>query len=248
LRILIVDDETPARERLHRLLTELDGDYEIAGEAADGKEALAKCRQGAIDLVLLDINMPEMNGLEVAGHLAELDPPPAVILVTAYGEHALEAFERRVDDYLVKPVRKERLDKALHSARIPSRPQRAVLAGGQEGEPQRRGQLTAHYRGGLRAVPIEEVIYLQAEHKYVTVRYAEGSMLVEESLKSLEREFDDLFMRIHRNALVARRCLAGLEKGTDGMSFANLRGCDERLPISRRHLPEIRRWLRFGSE
>ena len=244
MKILIVDDETPARERLRRLLSELEGDYQVAGEAADGREALESCERLEPDLVLLDISIPAPNGLEVADRLARLDPPPAVILVTAYPEHALEAFERRVEDYLVKPVRRDRLRSALDRLRVATRPQRqAMLKPGGVG----RSQLSAYYRGDLQTVPVEEVIYLQAEHKYVVLCHRDGNLLLDESLKSLEEEFPNLFLRIHRNALVARSRVAGLEKAGDGASLIRLRGCDECLPVSRRHLPEVRRWLRSGA-
>jgi two-component system response regulator AlgR len=245
MRILIVDDEAPARERLRRLLAELDGDYEIAGEAADGLDALDICGKLEIDLVLLDIYMPGMDGLEAAARLAEREPPPAVVLVTAYPEHALEAFKHRVEDYLVKPVRRERLQDALERARVPTRPQRAAMMDRAQAPP-RRSRLTARYRGGVQTVPVEAVIYLQAEKKYVTLRFGDGHLLLDESLKSLEEEFPELFVRIHRNALVARSSIAGLEKDADGSTLIRLRGCDERLPVSRRHLAGLRRWLRSG--
>jgi two-component system response regulator AlgR len=244
VRVLIVDDEAPARERLRRLVAEVGGGWEVIGQAANGEEALDVCRAGDVDLVLLDINMPGMGGLEAAQALARLDPPPAVVLVTAYGEYALDAFERHVADYLVKPVRRERLQEALARLQVTNRPQRAALSGSATGGPGRRRHLTAHYRGGLQVVAIEDVIYLRAEQKYVTARHLSGSLLLDESLKSLERELDDLFLRIHRNTLVARRWLVGLEKDGDGTSYARLRGCEERLAVSRRHLAEVRRRLR----
>lgn len=247
MRILIVDDETHARERLERLVSELGDDYRVAGKAADGEEALEICKSGDVDLVLLDVRMPGMDGLETAACLAELSPPPAVIMVTAYPEYALEAFECRVQDYLVKPVRRERLLAALERVQVPTRVHREAMASSEADHSHRRRQLTAHYRGGIQVVPIEEVVYLQAQHKYVTVRHSNGTMLVDESLKSLEEEFPDIFMRIHRNALVARHCLTGLEKDLDGTCQVRLRGSDERLLISRRHLPEVRRWLRLGN-
>jgi two-component system, LytTR family, response regulator AlgR len=249
MKILVVDDESPARERLRRLLSETDGDYELAGEASDGLEAVALCKSGQIDLVLLDVQMPGMTGLEAARELAVLEPPPAVILVTAYEQYALAAFEHQVADYLVKPVRRERLIEALRRAQTLTRPQCAALGVQTEPEEQtpRRRQISAHYRGGLRTVQIEDVIYLQAEHKYVTVRHTGGELLVDESLRSLEDEFSDLFLRIHRNALVARARVSGLEKGSDGMSMVRLRDCSERLPVSRRHLAEVRRWMRGGD-
>lgn len=245
MRILIADDEAPARERLQRLLSECEGGHQVVGEAADGREAVAACEHLYADLVLLDISMPGMDGLEAAERLARLEPPPAVILVTAYTEHALDAFERRVEDYLVKPVRRERLQAALDRLCVATRPQRqALLEMGRDGS--KRSHLSAYYRGDLQTVPLEEVVYLQAEHKYVVVHHDDGNLLLDESLKSLEEEFPELFIRIHRNALVARRHVSGLEKGEDGAALVRLRGCDERLLVSRRHLPEIRRWLRSG--
>ena len=244
MKILLVDDEAPARERLRRLIDELDDGYTVVGEAANGEEAVAAARETDADLVLLDQKMPGMSGLETAAALAELDPPPAVVLVTAYPEYALDAFEHNVADYLVKPVRRERLQTTLERLPRTTRPQRGIDVPGEEGG--RRRHLSAHYRGGVQTVLIDEVLYLLAEQKYVTVRHSGGRMLIDESLKSLEQEFPDRFVRIHRNALVAIEQLVGLEKAADGASLAVLGGCEERLPVSRRHLPEIRRFLRHG--
>lgn len=247
MNILVVDDEPHARQRLHRLIEELGNGCRVVAEASHGEEALARCAEHSVDVVLLDIHMPGMDGLEVASHLAELDPPPAVILVTAYQEHALEAFARKVQDYLVKPVRRERLQEALERVRVPTRPQHEAIAAAQAGRPRRRNHLAAHYRGNLQTVPISDVIYLLADQKYVTVRHEGGDLLVDEALKALDDEFPDLFMRIHRNALVARARLVGLDKGPEGSILVRLRGCEERLPVSRRHLSEVRRWLRGGA-
>ncbi len=247
MKVLVVDDESPARQRLIRMLSEIDGPYELAGEAADGIEAVEQCRSNPIDVVLLDVEMPGMSGLEAAKEMARLQPPPAVILVTAFEQYALAAFEHKVEDYLVKPVRRERLQEALERVRVPTRPQREALASEHDAHPGRRRTLSAHYRGGLQTVPIENIIYLQAEHKYVTVRHTGGELLVDESLKSLEDEFPDLFLRIHRNALVAKFRLYGLEKTHDGGTQVRLRDCAERLPVSRRHLADIRHWLRNGT-
>lgn len=241
MRILIVDDEANARERLCRLISELEGDDEVIGEAGDGATAIEFCRENEVDLVLLDIRMPGLDGLETAERLATSSPPPAVILVTAYPEHALDAFERSVQDYLVKPVRAERLALALERVQVPTRPQREALEGS---DPARRRCLSAYCRTGLESTPIEDVLYLQAEDKYVNVRHLRGSLLVDESLRSLEEEFPDLFIRIHRNALVSRQRLEGLIRDGDGNYGARLRDCEEPLPVSRRHLPEVRRWLR----
>ncbi|MFY9974280.1 MAG: LytTR family DNA-binding domain-containing protein [Chromatiaceae bacterium] len=248
MKVLVVDDESPARQRLIRMLSEIQGSYELAGEAADGIEAVEHCRSKPIDVVLLDVQMPGMNGLEAAKEIAQIQPPPAVILVTAYEQYALAAFEHRVEDYLVKPVRRGRLQEALERVRVPTRPQRTALSSKEDLYPGRRHFLSAHYRGGLQTVPIENIIYLQAEHKYVTVRHTGGEILVDESLKSLEDEFPDLFVRIHRNALVAKARLSGLSKAPDGGVEVCLRDCPEHLPVSRRHLADVRRWLRNGVD
>jgi two-component system response regulator AlgR len=245
MRILLVDDEVPARERLRRLVAECEDDYEVVGEADRGDEVVDLCIEHDADVVLLDIQMPGADGLEVAQALAMLEPPPAVVLVTAYAEFALDAFDCKVADYLVKPVRRERLCAALRRLSETTRPQRVSVPAGTSGRARRR-HLSAHYRGGVQTVPIENILYLLAEQKYVTVRHHGGRMLVDESLKALEQEFPDRFMRIHRNALVASERLVGLEKGAEGASLAVLNGCDERLPVSRRHLPEVRRFLRNG--
>lgn len=242
MKILIADDEAPARERLRRLVREITTHHDVAGEASNGEDVLSFCRNSEVDVVLLDVRMPGMDGLETAAQLAELNPPPAVILVTAYEEHALDAFASRVADYLVKPVRRERLEAALQRVRVPTRAQRDAIR--DDNTDGRRQNLTARYRGGLRTVPIDEVIYLQADHKYVRVGYPDGELLVEQSLRSLAEEFPDLFLRIHRNALVARRALEGIRRREDGSHLVQLRGSREELAVSRRHLVEVKRILR----
>lgn len=245
MKILIVDDEAHARERLRRLITELDGDYELVAEADNGADALRRCLETKADLVLLDIRMPGLDGLSVAEHLARLDPPPAVILVTAYPEYALEAFEHRVANYLVKPVRGERLREALERLRVVTRAQQQPLEDGAASASPRR-YLSAQYRGGVQTVAVEDILFLQAEQKYVTVHHGDGKLLLDDSLKTLEQEFPERFLRIHRSTLVCARRLIGLEKSQDGSIFAVLDGTDERLPVSRRHLPSVRRFLRAG--
>ncbi|MGD2083012.1 MAG: response regulator transcription factor [Chromatiales bacterium] len=243
MNILIVDDEAPARARLRGLLEELDGDWHVAAEAATGRDALRRCAELAVDVVLLDIRMPDMDGLEAAAALARQETPPAVIFTTAYAEHALDAFEEQAVDYLLKPVRAERLARALERVRSFNRAQVSALArrAGEE------GYVCANFRGGLQRVPVEEVLYFRADQKYVTACHGQGELLLEESLKSLEQRFADRFLRIHRNALVSHRCLAGLERDADGRSFVRLRDRDDRLEVSRRHLPLVRRWLRDGA-
>jgi two-component system response regulator AlgR len=221
----------------------------VAGEASDGSRALELCRSQQIDVVLMDVQTSGMDGLEVARELAVLEPPPAVILVTARKDCALAAYEHRVTDYLVKPVRRERLMEALKRVQTPTRPQCAVLAEQTEHAELdgRRRQISAHYRGGVRSVRIEDILFLRAEHKYVTVRHHDGELLIDDSLRTLEQEFPDLFLRVHRNALVARNRIAGLDKRADGGVILSLHDCEETLAVSRRHLPEVRRCLREGD-
>ncbi|HSO83255.1 LytTR family DNA-binding domain-containing protein [Thiocapsa sp.] len=246
MNILVVDDEAQARERLRRLLADTEGRYTLAGEATDGLQAIEICRKQRIDLVLLDVQIPGMNGLEAARALAALDPAPAVVLVTAFEHEALVAFGNQLAGCLVKPVCPERLCETLTRLQHPTPAPCIGPASPCEREPSRaapRRHISAHYRGGLRTVQIEDVIYLRAEHKYVTVRHLDGELLIDESLRTLEQEFAERFLRIHRNALVARDRVAGLEKRADGGSFIQLRDCAEQLRISRRHLPEVRRWM-----
>jgi two-component system response regulator AlgR len=246
VKVLVVDDEPLARERLQRLLTEIAG-VEYVGEAANGLEALRRIAALRPDVVLLDIRMPGMDGLETARHLARLDVGPAVIFVTAFGDYALQAFEARAVDYVMKPVRVERLTQALERARRLSASQMdAVSAAASGPQPRARTHLSAHVHGELRIIPVADVLFFQADQKYVTVRHREGEVLIEESLKGLEEEFGDAFVRIHRNALVARRALEAMETGNDGQVYVRLRGVAEKLEVSRRHTPDLRQLLRSG--
>ncbi|HHH43089.1 MAG TPA: response regulator transcription factor [Gammaproteobacteria bacterium] len=243
MKCLVVDDEPLARQRLVRLL-ETTPQCEVCGEAGDGQQTLQEVQQLQPDLVLLDIRMPGMDGLEAARHLACLDKPPAIVFTTAYGDHALEAFETQAVDYLLKPIHPERLLQALEKARRLTRAQLQELQDAEAGTG--RTHLCARVRGNLELVSLAEVVYLQADHKYVTVRSRERQILIEESLKSLEQEFADLFIRIHRNALVAVAAIRGLEKDADGHCSVVLEGVEERLEVSRRLLPEVRRRIRNG--
>jgi len=242
MRVLIVDDEAPARARLARLVAELD-DCEVAGEAGDGAEAVRAAHASGADVVLLDVRMPGMDGLEAARHLAGADPPPAVIFTTAYGDHALEAFESQAVDYLLKPVRAERLAAALVSARRSTRAQLSTVS--EAASP--RAQICARLGGGMELVPVADVAYFLAEHKYVTVRHRHGEVLIEEPLKDLEQEFGEHVLRIHRNALVAVRWVGGLRRMPGGRHAVWFKDIDDALEVSRRHLPAVRRRLRDGG-
>ena len=241
MKILIVDDEKPARARLARMLGEL-GDHQLAGEAVNGVEALGMAQSLEPDIVLMDIRMPGMDGIEAARHIARLDQPPAVIFTTAYSDHALEAFETHAVDYLLKPVKQDRLQAAIDAATRPTRAQ-ATRSDDLLSELEPRQHICARVRGSLVLVPIEDIYFFQAEQKYVTVRYRDGEVLIEDALKSLETEFGDRFFRVHRNALVSLAALAGMQSDND-RHLVTFRDIDDRLEISRRHLPGVRKIIK----
>ena len=242
MRVLIADDEPLARERLRAMLAAQPG-VEVVAEAGDGHAALHACAEHHPDMILLDISMPGIDGLETARHLAEFDPRPVVVFCTAYDQHALSAFDAQAVDYLVKPVRPERLAAALERVRTFTAG-RVPTATSEPDAARKRTHLCARLRGSLRLVPIEDIRYLQAEEKYVVVHHARGEDLIEESLKSLEDEFADRFVRIHRNCLVARQELVELRRGTDGHVMAMLRSGGTPLEVSRRCVPQLRQTLR----
>ena len=243
MKCLVVDDESLARQRLTRLLEDM-GEWKVCGEAANGEQALQQVQQLRPDLVLMDIRMPGMDGIEAARHIVQLENPPALVFATAYGDHALEAFETQAVDYLLKPIHPQRLKQALDKARRLSGVELEKLHKSQAGSG--RTHLCARKRGNLELIPIEEVIYLQADNKYVTVCSATQQILMEESLKSLEQEFAGYLIRIHRNALVAVRAIRGLEKNAEGHCCVLLEGVNERLEVSRRLLPDVRKRIKTG--
>jgi two-component system response regulator AlgR len=241
LRVLIVDDEPPARERLRSLLAEI-ADTSVIGEAANGQEALAATHELNPDVVLLDVRMPGMDGLEAARHLNVLEEPPAVIFTTAYEQYAVQAFDAHAVGYLLKPVRKEQLAAALTRAGRLTRAQLQKLAAGVE---TRRSHIAARSREGLKLIPIEEVQYFLADQKYTTVRHLNGEDLIEDSLRLLESEFGAAFARVHRNALVGVKYLERIERGSDGQYFVYLRGCSAPLQVSRRMAAELKERFRI---
>jgi two-component system response regulator AlgR len=243
LRIFIVDDETPARERLKELLADIAAELptEVVGEAASGLDAVAQLPASRAQVLLLDIEMPGMRGLEVARHLAGLELAPAVVFVTAHERHAVEAFELNALDYLLKPVRASRLAAALKKASADGPPGRERLA---NAAAQPREYLSVTERNRIHLVPVREVVYLRAELKYVTLRTRAGEHLIEESLVALEREFAERFVRVHRNCLVARAAVRGFERAAEGGEEPHwnvvLEDVPERLPVSRRQWAEVR--------
>ncbi|HWU68953.1 MAG TPA: LytTR family DNA-binding domain-containing protein [Stenotrophobium sp.] len=249
MRVVIVDDEPLARDRMRRLLAEFPG-YEVVGEAADGEAALDVIDDEEPDLVLLDIRMGGMDGLQVARQLAELELPPAVIFTTAYSEHALSAFDASAQAYLLKPVRLEKLKEALMRVRKPTRAHKPSAAAPSANARPKREFVLATTRDGLVRVPVDDIIYFLADQKYTTVCHLHGEVLIEESLKTLEDDFEPWFLRVHRKALVATRFIASLERDRAGDQHHLLRmkHSSQPLPVSRRRLAEVRRYLTGDGE
>ncbi|TFV91673.1 response regulator transcription factor [Oxalobacteraceae bacterium OM1] len=257
-RILIVDDETPARERLKTLLSDIAADcpHQLAGEAVNAQQALERIAALQPDILLLDVQMPGMTGIELAGQLARQPSAPAVIFVTAYDAYALMAFEVHAVDYLLKPVRAARLAEAIRRAGARTRTGQAALQAVQSAVQPVRQHFSVQERGRLTLVPVTDVVYCKAELKYVTLRTLAQDFLIEDSLSSIEEELGNIFVRVHRNALVARNAIAGVERGAIAVDGENegekgqetwqviLRGLHERLPISRRQWPVVKALVR----
>ena len=237
LAVFVVDDEAPARHRIKELLDDCSAQLslELVGEASNGLDALEKLSVQHADVVLVDIRMPQMDGIELAQHLNKLDKPPVIIFTTAYDNYAIQAFEQHAVDYLLKPIRLGRLFEALTRARAAVPVKSEVL---QELMPEARKNLSIQERGKILLIPIEKVLFLRAELKYITVRTVEREYLAEEPLGALEKEFAARFVRIHRNCLVAKDEIESFEKvgeeGADSHWTVKLKGLEERLPISRR--------------
>jgi two-component system response regulator AlgR len=251
-RIFIVDDEEHARSRLAILLSDIAEECpnELVGQASDAAGALQGIVDTRPDIVLLDIQMPGMNGLDLAARLAlEGEDMPAVVFVSAHEDYALNAFDVHALDYLVKPVRAARLAQALKRV--------ATLRGRSSATAEatpRRAHFTVHERDRLLLVPVTDVLYLKAELKYVTLRTRTRDYLIEDSLSSIEEELEDVFVRVHRNTLVARKAIMGVERGVVGADGEGERGQEawqvilrdvaERLPISRRQWPVVKALVR----
>ncbi len=257
-RILVVDDEAPARARLLDLLSDLASDFPhvLVGEAASGRAALDRLAETPADVALIDVQMPGMTGIELARHLGALPEPPAIVFVTAFDEYAVKAFEVHALDYLMKPVRATRLLDALKRVRAMAAKQAPAIAAvaRESGEAQgrRRDTIAVVERGRVMLIPVDDIVYLKAELKYITIRTADREYLTEEPLVDLENEFADRFVRVHRNALVARRAISGFERveSVAGDSVGEphwvvtLRDVTERLPVSRRQWPIVKETMR----
>ena len=241
MRVLVVDDEKLARERLIRMVGTIN-DYEVVGEAATGNEAVEKSMSLEPDIVLLDIRMPGMDGLEAGHKISSLPSPPAMVYCTAFGEHALEAFDVSAAGYLLKPVRRDALVETLGKiGKINKVQLRSVQGDDESALPKVRTHISARTRRGIELIPLTEIRYFQADHKYVTVRHEQGEVLIDDTLRDLEEEFGDKVVRIHRNALVMMDQLEGLERDARGHYQVRMRGIEERLAVSRRHVSGLRR-------
>lgn len=242
--LLIVDDEAPARQRLEQLVDEIP-DWTCIGSCANGNAAIEQIEKVQPAVVLLDIRMPGMSGIEVARHLALLDQPPAVIFTTAYDQYALEAFDSRAVGYLLKPVRRERLESTLaHAGKLTDALLRELEGGDTDIGP--RQHIAVRVRGTLRLIALSDVLYFHADQKYVSVRHTGGEDLTEETLRQLEDEFADRFVRTHRSMLVAIAAIERLEKDANGAWKIALRGTDTTLPVSRRQLQQLKDRLATG--
>ena len=246
MKVLIVDDEAPARDRLSSLLAE-SSEHEVVGEAGNGEQALEIAGTSAPDVVLLDIRMPGMNGIETAHHLNTFESPPAIIFTTAYDEYAIEAFDARAIGYVLKPVRRERLNRALEQAARLSNLTLSEIAK-RSGISDRRKHICVRAKDELKLIPVRDVFYFHADQKYVRVHHGNGTDLIDDSLKNLEEEFGEEFVRIHRSALVAVRQIDSLKRTSDGQSLVMLRDAaqddEASLIISRRHVANVRRRIK----
>ncbi|MGR6871792.1 LytR/AlgR family response regulator transcription factor [Pseudomonas sp. HK3] len=239
MNILIVDDEELARSRLQRFIETAQLGTVIA-TASNGVQAIEFVEKYVPDVVLMDIQMPTMDGLEAARHLAQLETPPAIIFCTAYDEYAIEAFNVQAVGYLLKPVRKDELKAAFSRLDKINKAQSISL-----NKDAFRTHISAKTHQGLELVAVENIILFRAEQKYISVIHKAGEVLIDEPLKELEEEFTDKFIRVHRNSLVRKTSINGLEKCEDGSFALRLQGCQELVPVSRRHVAEVRKLIKL---
>ncbi|MCG8670571.1 MAG: LytTR family DNA-binding domain-containing protein [Pseudomonadales bacterium] len=247
MRVLICDDEPLARERMKRMLEKVDH-VEVVDEARNGIDLLDRIPLSQPDIVITDIRMPAMDGMEAAEHITKLPEPPAVIFCTAYDEYAIQAFQVQAIGYLLKPVRQEDLEQALAKA---SRINKAQLMAVKDGMPeteteeplsQVRKHISAKTHRGIELIPVDEIRFFMADQKYVTVRYPEGDVLIDDTLKELEEEFGNRFLRVHRNALVSLHHIDGLEQHQNQYQL-RFKGIEDRVTISRRHVAAVKKMI-----
>jgi len=242
MKILIADDEPLARQRLKRLVEEINPQHSVYADAGNGLEALEQCIKIRPHIALLDIRMPKMDGLQTAAELTDAKLNTHVVFVTAYEEYAVEAFNKNAIDYLLKPVKKERLKQAIEKAAQRSTTNNIKQVTQSIAPP--RQQLCAHSHTGIKVLKLVDILFFKADHKYVLAATANDSILLEEPLKALEEEFAPQFFRIHRNALVNINAIQSITKSASGQFNLQLYGCGDTLTISRRHQAELHRLLR----
>ncbi len=236
--ILIVDDESLARERLLRMIEPLEM-HRVVGQAATAAEALAMVSEQDPDIVLMDVRMPGEDGLSAAEQLSQLEDPPTIIFCSAYDEYAIHAFSVEASGYLLKPVKREQLYEALEKAQKLNRAQRLALQT-PESNPNQRSHISAKTRRGVELIPLDSIFYFNADHKYVTVFHEGGETLIDDTLKDLESEFSDRFVRVHRNALVAIQYIEGMERSNVGHYEVRIKGIESQPIVSRRHVAKLR--------
>ncbi len=239
MKYLVVDDEHLARARLQELVKRINPDAEVY-EAANGEDAIQQFENYKPELALVDIRMPGIGGIELAYHLSSTDQPPAVIFTTAHNEYALQAFDANAIDYLLKPIKLERLQRALAKAEPLSLQQNQILKRGEE----QRTHIAVRQRGRLKLISLGEIGFFKAENKYVVVKTKDAEYLINETLNQLEEELGDAFIRSHRNTLISTKYLEGMEKVDEDRWQVFFKGFEEKLEVSRRQKPVIRNWLR----
>uniref|UniRef100_UPI002FCCD53A LytR/AlgR family response regulator transcription factor n=1 Tax=Parendozoicomonas callyspongiae TaxID=2942213 RepID=UPI002FCCD53A len=244
MKVLICDDEPLARERLKTMLDKTGGIETVEDTAANGTQALELIEKNQPDIVLLDIQMPGMDGLTCAQKIADMETPPAVIFCTAYNQHALDAFKAQAVGYLLKPIRQSELAKSLKQAQRLTQSQITALNARNHSNEE---HVVARTRQGVELIPASDITLFQADQKYVTVSYPKGEVLIDEPLKSLQERLGDSFVRIHRNALVARKAIESMSQSDDGFYVLNIKGLNEPVTVSRRHVSSVRRVIQGTS-
>ena len=238
MKVMICDDEPLARERLVRMTAQLG--HEVIAQASNGHQALDLLQQFQPDVILLDIRMPELSGMQCAEQISQLSVPPAIIFCTAYDQFALPAYKTRASDYLLKPITLEALENALNKAVKLTQAQMQALHDEAQPKSTLRQHISARSHRGIELIAVEDIYYFYADQKYVMVRHKNGQVLIDDTLKELEQEFADGFIRLHRNALVSLKYLDGIELIEGGQYRARCKEIDDRLLISRRHLSTIK--------
>lgn len=244
MEILIVDDEQLARQRLVRMIEKLDT-HNVIAEADNADAALVAIQQFDPDVILLDVRMPGKDGLTLAHEISALECPPAIIFCTAFDQYALDAFGTSAVGYLLKPIKSEQLVDALSKAQKLNKVQRASVQPTAINTANSRSHISAKTRRGIELIPLENVRYFVADHKYVTVYHCNGEHLLDETLKELEEEFGSRYVRIHRNALISVKHIEAIERAGDGQYQVRLTDISQRPLISRRHVSELKELLKL---